>query len=71
MTASTKELRMISLLLLIRFFPFDPSIDVPLTRIHLPLIYLLTWGLHLVYVSYIVGKWRALRKSTSQIKGHR
>jgi hypothetical protein len=60
---------MTSLLMMIRIFPYDPSIDVPLTKIHLPLIYCLTWALHLVYVSYIVGKWRALRKSTSQIKG--
>jgi len=62
---------MTSLLMLIRFFPYDPSIDVPLTRIHLPLIYCLTWALHLVYVGYIVGKWRALRRSSSQIKGNR
>ena len=53
---------MISLLLLIRFFPFDPSIDVPLERIHLPLIYCLTWGFHLTYVAYIVFQWRSLKK---------
>jgi hypothetical protein len=33
---------MTSLLLLLRFFPDDSSIDVPLERIHLPLIYCLT-----------------------------
>jgi hypothetical protein len=53
---------MTSLLLLVRFFPFDPSIDVPLERIHLPLIYCLTWGFHLTYVAYIAAKWRSLKK---------
>jgi hypothetical protein len=53
---------MTSLLLLIRFFPYDTSIDVPLTRTHLPLIYCLTWGFHLTYVAYIVLKLRSLRK---------
>jgi hypothetical protein len=42
---------MTSLLLLIRFFPYDASIDVPLTRIHLPLVCCLTWGVHLTYVT--------------------
>ena len=53
---------MTSLLLLIRVFPYDPSIDVPLTRIHLPLIYCLTWGFHLIYVTYIVFQMLSLRK---------
>ena len=59
---------MTSLLLLIRFFPYDSSIDVPLTRIHLPLIYCITWALHLVYVGYIAVKWRELAKSASRAK---
>ena len=62
MIANTKEPRMTSLLLLIRFFPYDASIDVPLTRVHLPLIYCLTWGFHLIYVTYIVFKLRSPRK---------
>jgi hypothetical protein len=62
---------MTSLLLLIRFFPYDPSIDVPLTRIHLPLIYCLTWAFHLFYVGYIGLKWRDLVKSASRLNGHR
>ena len=53
---------MTNLLLLIRFFPFDPSIDVPLTRIHLPLIYFATWGVHLGYVTYVIFKLRSLKK---------
>jgi hypothetical protein len=53
---------MTSLLLLVRFFPYDPSIDVPLERIHLPLIYCLTWGVHLTYLAYIAAKWKSLRK---------
>jgi hypothetical protein len=53
---------MASLLLFIRFFPYDPTFDVPLERIHLPLIYCLTWILHLTYVAYIVVKWRSLKK---------
>lgn len=53
---------MSSLLLFVRFFPFAPSIDVPLERIHLPLIYCLTWGFHLMYVAFIVFQWRSLKK---------
>ena len=53
---------MTNLLLMARLFPYDPSIDVPLERIHLPLIYCLTRGLHLTYVVYIVFKWRSLKK---------
>jgi hypothetical protein len=53
---------MTSLLLLVRFFPYDPSIDVPLERIHLPLIYCLTWGVHLIYVAYIAARWKSLKK---------
>lgn len=61
---------MTSLLLLIRFFPYDPSTDVPLTRVHLPLIYCLTWIIHLIYVGYIILKWRGLPKSARPIKDH-
>lgn len=53
---------MTSFLLLVRFFPYDPSIDVPLERIHLPLIYCLTWGFQVAYLAYIVLKWRSLKK---------
>ena len=62
---------MTNLFLLIRFFPYDASIDVPLTRIHLPLIYCFTWAVHLIYVGYILLKWRELRKSASTVKEHR
>jgi hypothetical protein len=53
---------MSSLLLLFRFFPYDPSSDVPLTKIHLPLVYCLTWGVHLIYFTYIIFKLRSLKK---------
>ena len=62
MNVHIKEPRMTSLLLLVRFFPYDSSIDVPLTRIHLPLIYCLTWAFHATYVAYIIYKLRSLRK---------
>ncbi len=54
-----------SLLLFVRFFPYDPSFDVPLERIHLPLIYCLTWGVHVSYAVYIALKLRALKKRGS------
>ena len=60
---------MTNLLLLIRFFPYDASIDVPLTRIHLPMIYCLTWAFHLIYVGYIALKWREIGKVVSRLKG--
>ena len=53
---------MTSFLLLIRFFPYDPSIDVPLTKTHLPLIYCLTWAFHLSYVTYIIFKLMSLKR---------
>ncbi len=57
---------MTNFLLIIRFFPYDASIDVPLTRLHLPLIYGFTWAIHLIYVGYIVMKWRGLARAAVQ-----
>jgi len=54
---------MADLLLLIRFFPYDPSIDGSLGHLHLILIYCITWSAHIAYLVFIAFQWRANRKS--------
>jgi hypothetical protein len=55
---------MADLLLLTRFFPYDPSIDGPLGHRHLILIYCITWSAHVAYVAFIAIQWRANKKSS-------
>ena len=48
-----------SALVLMRFFPFDPSIDTLIGHRNLVLVYLVVWALHLAYAVYAVRQWTA------------
>ena len=53
-------------LMLIRLFPFDPSIDTSLGHRNLVLVYVVVWCLHLAYLCYAVLQWKALGKRTGK-----
>ena len=46
-------------------FPYDPKIDSMMGHHHLIAAYALTWLVHLSYLLYVGGKWKAARRSGS------
>ncbi len=53
-------------LILVRLFPFDPSIDTPLGHRNLVLVYSAVWGLHLAYLLYALLQWKALTRDSNK-----